>query len=55
MLDLWIPATNIGLTNLNDGVLGIFGLITSLMAAHAQWEAVNRKYADTQLDSRRGL
>ncbi|KAK7058852.1 Peroxisomal membrane protein PMP27 [Paramarasmius palmivorus] len=43
MLDLWIPATNIGLTNLNDGVLGIFGLITSLIAAQAQWEAVNGK------------
>lgn len=25
LLDVWIPATNIGLINLNDGVLGIFG------------------------------
>lgn len=24
-LDIWIPATGLGLTNLNDGVLGIFG------------------------------
>ncbi|PCH33514.1 peroxisomal biogenesis factor 11 [Wolfiporia cocos MD-104 SS10] len=25
LLDIWIPATNIGIANLNDGVLGIFG------------------------------
>ncbi|OBZ78811.1 Peroxisomal membrane protein PMP30B [Grifola frondosa] len=25
LLDVWIPATNIGLVNLNDGVLGILG------------------------------
>lgn len=25
LLDIWIPATNIGLVNLNDGLLGIFG------------------------------
>ncbi len=25
VLDVWIPATNVGLVNLNDGVLGIFG------------------------------
>ena len=25
ILDVWIPATNIGLVNFNDGVLGIFG------------------------------
>ncbi|KAF9270341.1 peroxisomal biogenesis factor [Marasmius fiardii PR-910] len=43
MLDLWIPATNIGLTNLNDGVLGIFGLITSLLGAQQQWDSVNGK------------
>ncbi len=24
-LDIWIPATGLGLTNINDGVLGIFG------------------------------
>lgn len=28
ILDVWIPATNIGLVNLNDGVLGIFGYVT---------------------------
>ena len=25
LLDVWIPATNIGLVNFNDGILGIFG------------------------------
>ena len=25
LLDVWIPATNIGLVNFNDGVLGLFG------------------------------
>ena len=25
LLDVWIPATNLGLVNLNDGVVGIFG------------------------------
>ena len=29
VLDVWIPATNIGLVNLNDGVLGIFGYVFS--------------------------
>ncbi|PBK77203.1 peroxisomal biogenesis factor 11 [Armillaria solidipes] len=42
-LDIWIPATGLGLTNLNDGVLGIFGLITSLMAARKHWNSVNGK------------
>ena len=28
LLDVWIPATNIGLVNLNDGILGIFGLVS---------------------------
>ncbi|KAI0778034.1 peroxisomal biogenesis factor [Trametes elegans] len=37
ILDVWIPATTIGLVNLNDGVLGIFGFITSLMALRQQW------------------
>ncbi|PBL00992.1 peroxisomal biogenesis factor 11 [Armillaria gallica] len=40
-LDICIPATGLGLTNLNDGVLGIFGLITSLMAARKHWNSVN--------------
>ena len=37
LLDLWIPATNLGLVNLNDGVVGFFGyashccVVTSLL------------------------
>ncbi|THH07629.1 hypothetical protein EW145_g3260 [Phellinidium pouzarii] len=42
LLDVWIPATNVGYVNLNDGVLGIFGLITSLMALRSQWAAVSK-------------
>ena len=30
ILDVWIPATNLGLVNFNDGVLGIFGYVTLL-------------------------
>jgi len=40
LLDIWIPATNLGLVNLNDGVVGIFGLISSLMALRSQWASV---------------
>ncbi|KAI0757149.1 peroxisomal biogenesis factor 11 [Daedaleopsis nitida] len=43
LLDVWIPATNVGLVNLNDGVLGIFGLVTSLMALRQQWVAASGK------------
>ncbi|KAI0348679.1 peroxisomal biogenesis factor [Trametopsis cervina] len=40
LLDVWIPATNLGFVNLNDGVLGIFGVISSLMALRTQWISV---------------
>jgi len=43
ILDLWIPAANLGIVSLNDGVLGIFGLITSVIAFNGQWAAVNKK------------
>ncbi|KAI0963388.1 hypothetical protein AcW1_000477 [Taiwanofungus camphoratus] len=43
LLDIWIPASNIGLVNFNDGILGIFGLITSFMAFRTQWIAASRK------------
>ncbi|WVN88281.1 uncharacterized protein L203_103485 [Cryptococcus depauperatus CBS 7841] len=36
-LDVWIPATGLGYTNVNDGVLGAFGAITSYMALQTQW------------------
>lgn len=25
VLDVWLPASNLGLVNLNDGILGVFG------------------------------
>ncbi|KAI0785973.1 peroxisomal biogenesis factor 11 [Abortiporus biennis] len=43
ILDVWIPATNVGLVHFNDGVLGIFGFITSLIAFRSQWKAVGKK------------
>ena len=27
LLDIWIPATNLGFVSLNDGVVGIFGYV----------------------------
>ena len=27
LLDVWVPATNLGLVNLNDGFVGIFGYV----------------------------
>jgi len=41
MFDAWLPASNLGLVNINDGVLGIFGLISSVLALQTQWLAVN--------------
>ncbi|KAG5718850.1 Peroxisomal membrane protein PMP27 [Termitomyces sp. T112] len=43
ILDVWIPATGAGIANVNDGALGIIGLITSLLGAQAQWKSVNGK------------
>ncbi|KAJ7361609.1 peroxisomal biogenesis factor 11 [Mycena albidolilacea] len=42
-LDLWNPATSLGLSNLNDGVVGAFGVISSLMALEKHWHAVGGK------------
>ncbi|WWD02910.1 hypothetical protein V865_000952 [Kwoniella europaea PYCC6329] len=39
--DIWIPATGLGYTNVNDGVLGALGTITSYMSLQTQW----RKHA----------
>ncbi|KAF8807526.1 peroxisomal biogenesis factor 11 [Phlegmacium glaucopus] len=41
LLDVWIPATGAELLNINEGTLGILGLISSLLGAKSQWEAVN--------------
>ncbi|KAF5390314.1 hypothetical protein D9757_002810 [Collybiopsis confluens] len=43
LLDMWIPATALGISNMNEGALGIFGLISSLIAGQKQWESVNGK------------
>jgi len=41
--DVWLPATNLGLVHLNDGVLGFTGTITSIMALRSQWQSIGRK------------
>ncbi|KAF8516143.1 peroxisomal biogenesis factor [Hysterangium stoloniferum] len=43
MFDVWLPATALGLVNVNDGAAGILGFISSVMALRAQWEAVASK------------
>ncbi|KAF9474478.1 peroxisomal biogenesis factor 11 [Pholiota conissans] len=43
LLDVWIPATGAGLLAINEGTLGILGLISSLIGAKSQWKAVNGK------------
>ncbi|KAI9572850.1 peroxisomal biogenesis factor 11 [Boletus coccyginus] len=41
ILDVWIPASNLGLVNVNDGIVGLAGFISSVMGMYAQWVAVN--------------
>ncbi|KAG2061973.1 peroxisomal biogenesis factor [Suillus hirtellus] len=41
LFDIWIPASNLGLVNVNDGVVGFAGFISSLMGLRAQWLAIN--------------
>jgi len=43
LLDVWIPATGAELLNINEGTLGILGLISSILGVKAQWQAVNGK------------
>ncbi|KAG8905620.1 Peroxisomal membrane protein PMP27 [Tulasnella sp. 403] len=43
MLDIWLPASNLGYVWINDGVAGIIGVITSSMGFHLQWLAANAK------------
>ncbi|KAJ6604779.1 peroxisomal biogenesis factor 11 [Mycena vulgaris] len=40
VLDLWNPATSLGFSNLNDGVVGMFGVVSSLMALRKQWDGL---------------
>ncbi|KAF9921195.1 Peroxisomal membrane protein PMP27 [Linnemannia zychae] len=44
-LDLLIPASGLGYVNLDDGVVGLIGTITSLMGAQTQWAKVNSSKA----------
>jgi peroxin-11B len=41
ILDVWTPAASLGLVNINDGVLGIFGFISSFLSLRSHWLAVN--------------
>jgi len=43
LLDVWIPATGAELLIVNEGTLGILGLISSIIGVKTQWEAVNGK------------
>ncbi|WWC89385.1 uncharacterized protein L201_004308 [Kwoniella dendrophila CBS 6074] len=36
--DVWIPATSLGYTNINDGVIGALGTLTSYMSLQSQWK-----------------
>ncbi|KAN0100729.1 Peroxisomal biogenesis factor 11 [Tylopilus felleus] len=40
-LDVCIPASNLDLINVNDGIVGLAGFISSIMGVYAQWVAVN--------------
>ncbi|KAJ8702764.1 Peroxisomal membrane protein PMP27 [Pleurotus ostreatus] len=41
MLDIWLPVSNLKYVNLNDGVLGILGVISSVLGWQKQWASVN--------------
>jgi len=42
LLDVWIPASVLGYVDLNDGVIGVCGTLSSLMGLRTQWYAVNK-------------
>jgi len=35
--DFWIPANNLGYSNLNEGIIGLLGATTSYMALQKSW------------------
>jgi len=37
ILDVWIPSSNLGFVNLNDGIVGLLGFATSVMAFNTHW------------------
>jgi len=43
LLDFWLPASNLEYVHINDGVAGIIGVITSLMAFNLSWKAAAAK------------
>ncbi|GMK54958.1 hypothetical protein CspeluHIS016_0200140 [Cutaneotrichosporon spelunceum] len=43
LFDFWIPANNLGYVNLNDGVVGMAGVITSYIALQKAWAKHARK------------
>ncbi|TFL06595.1 peroxisomal biogenesis factor 11 [Pterulicium gracile] len=43
LLDLWLPATALNLVNIPDGVVGILGFTTSVMALRKQWGTLGGK------------
>jgi len=42
LLDIWLPAYNLGLVNVSDGFIGICGVISSIMGFRTQWAIVNK-------------
>jgi len=43
LLDIWIPASGSGLLGVNEGILGVVGLISSVIGAKVQWNTINQK------------
>lgn len=43
LLDVWLPATALNIVNLNDGVAGTLGFVSSLMGFRSQWAAIAPK------------
>ncbi|KAG0223024.1 peroxisomal biogenesis factor 11 [Mortierella sp. GBAus27b] len=41
-LDALIPSSSLGYVNLDDGIVGLVGTITSIMGAQTQWAKVNK-------------
>ncbi|KAF9577397.1 Peroxisomal membrane protein PMP27, partial [Lunasporangiospora selenospora] len=42
-LDMLIPSSSLEYINLDDGIVGLVGTVTSIMGAQSQWEKVNKK------------
>jgi peroxin-11B len=43
VFDFWLPASNLGYVHVNEGLCGIFGFISSVMALRLQWAAAAGK------------